>query len=219
MQKKIVVLGGSFNPPTVAHLKLMLGAVGELDAHRGIFVPSSHDYVYAKMNRQKRKKEVFSEQERLDMLKAMCGANERLTVETFEYGKSRKGRTYETLEHIQEEYPGAEVYFLLGADKLDVVSRWHRSREFLDRFKILAVKRGDFEPDSMILNNAFLGGKQDVFSFMEMPEGIEGISSSKVRELIRTKDEAVLEYLHPAVWQIIIKRGWASGLFRQEEIK
>ena len=39
---KIVVMGGSFNPPTIAHQRLLLGAVKELGADKGIFVPSSH---------------------------------------------------------------------------------------------------------------------------------------------------------------------------------
>ena len=50
---KIVVMGGSFNPPTVAHQRLLLGAVKELEANMGIFVPSSHTYVSIKMRRAK----------------------------------------------------------------------------------------------------------------------------------------------------------------------
>ena len=51
--QKIVVMGGSFNPPTIAHQRLLLGAVKELGADKGIFVPSSHTYVSIKMRRAK----------------------------------------------------------------------------------------------------------------------------------------------------------------------
>ena len=39
--KRIVVLGGSFNPPTSAHYKLIKRAVDELNADVGFFVPVS----------------------------------------------------------------------------------------------------------------------------------------------------------------------------------
>ena len=54
MHEQIIVLGGSFNPPTIAHLRLLLGAVNALGADKGIFVPSSQGYVKSKMKRAKR---------------------------------------------------------------------------------------------------------------------------------------------------------------------
>ena len=38
--RKIVVMGGSFNPPTIAHQRLLVGAVKELGADTDIFVIS-----------------------------------------------------------------------------------------------------------------------------------------------------------------------------------
>ena len=43
MTNRIVVMGGSFNPPTVAHLKLMLAAINAVDACQGVFVPTAHE--------------------------------------------------------------------------------------------------------------------------------------------------------------------------------
>lgn len=50
---RIVVMGGSFNPPTLAHLRLMLAAVEAVGAEKGLFVPSNHEYVRKKMLRQR----------------------------------------------------------------------------------------------------------------------------------------------------------------------
>ena len=49
--KKIVVLGGSFNPPTIAHEKLMEASMKAINADLGIFVPSSDKYVTRKMKK------------------------------------------------------------------------------------------------------------------------------------------------------------------------
>lgn len=63
--RKLIVMGGSFNPPTMAHRRLLLGAVKALGADRGIFVPSSHAYVSIKMRRARLPKEVLREEVRL----------------------------------------------------------------------------------------------------------------------------------------------------------
>lgn len=35
---KIVVMGGSFNPPTVAHIKMMRSALDQLGAEKGFWI-------------------------------------------------------------------------------------------------------------------------------------------------------------------------------------
>ena len=46
---RIVVMGGSFNPPTVAHQVLMKTAMTAVDANLGYFVPVSDAYLRRKM--------------------------------------------------------------------------------------------------------------------------------------------------------------------------
>ena len=70
--KKIVVMGGSFNPPTIAHQKMLLYVVEKLGAEKGIFVPSPYNYVYAKMERAGMSEETIPDEVRLERLEAMC---------------------------------------------------------------------------------------------------------------------------------------------------
>ena len=72
MTNRIVVMGGSYNPPTVAHLKLMLAAVEAVDACQGIFVPTAHEYVAKKMKKQRCPQDVLSESIRVAMLESFC---------------------------------------------------------------------------------------------------------------------------------------------------
>jgi nicotinic acid mononucleotide adenylyltransferase len=44
-KKKIIVMGGSFNPPTLAHYKLMKEAVKALGSDFGFFVPQGRLYI------------------------------------------------------------------------------------------------------------------------------------------------------------------------------
>lgn len=204
---KIVVMGGSFNPPTIAHQRLLQDAVNELGADKGIFVPSSHTYVSIKMRRAKLPKEVLREDVRLRMLNAMCGDDSRLTVDDCEFHRIEKGYTYESMEAIQSKYPDAELYFLAGGDKVSVISRWHRIREFLARFKILVVKRDGDDPEMGLRENPFLGQHLDRFQIIPMPEGLEGISSSAVRDKLRNGEPGVEDMLHPKVWELLQENG------------
>ena len=207
MNPVIVVMGGSFNPPTMAHQRLLLGAVNELGADKGIFVPSSHTYVSIKMRRAKLPKEVLREDVRLRMVKAMCEDDPRLTVDDCEFHRTEKGYTYESMETIQKKFPEAELYFLAGGDKVSVISRWHRIREFLERFKILVVKRDEDDPETGLRENPFLREHLDRFQIIPAPDGLEGISSSVVRDKLRNGELGAEEMLHPRVWEILKENG------------
>ena len=65
MMEKVVVMGGSFNPPTLAHLRLMVSAMDAVSASRGIFVPTAHAYVLKKMKRMNCPQDTLSEAIRL----------------------------------------------------------------------------------------------------------------------------------------------------------
>lgn len=99
----IIVMGGSFNPPTVAHLKLMQTALNQLPEsngteNRGIFVPSSDAYVSRKMGNQQGDgdKTVLPESLRMEMLERFKSHDRRISVD------SRELRTTEVRGHSPE---------------------------------------------------------------------------------------------------------------------
>ena len=207
MKETIVVMGGSFNPPTIAHQRLLLAAVEALGADRGIFVPASHRYVCIKMRRAKRPGEVLAEPVRFRMLEAVAMEDSRLMVDDCEYRRNEKGYTYETMETIQEKYPDATLYFLAGGDKVSAISRWHRNREFLERFRIVVMGRDGEDPRKALEENPFLSQHLDRFTVVAAPRGLEGISSSAVRDSLRENEPGWEEMLHPAVRQILVENG------------
>lgn len=207
MNERIIVMGGSFNPPTIAHQRLLLGAVNALGADKGIFVPSSHAYVKTKMKRAKHPEETLIEYLRLKMLTAMAEDDPRLTVDDLEFHRKGKGYTYETMLEVQEKYPDATLYFLAGGDKVDIFPRWHRINEFLERFHIIVIKRDGEDPEAAIEANDFLRSHKDKFHVIEAPEGIEGISSSAVRDKLREGEPGAEKLCHPKVWKLIQENG------------
>lgn len=198
MNRKIVVLGGSFNPPTIAHEKILLSAVQELSADIGIFVPSSDAYVRRKMNRQK-DSIIFSEDERQQMLNAICSSHENLQVNTIEYETSSySGHTFETLMSIQKENPGDEIYFIFGSDKLTNFTRWSTYEEFVTQFKIILFERKDDDIKMQIAENPKLAKHTDAFAILPAITGIQDISSSAIRKALKNNEDCTT-FMNPNV--------------------
>ena len=71
MTDRIVVLGGSFNPPTIAHLKTIQAAMDAVGACRGLFMPTSQASVARKMKKQRCPQDTLGEELRLAMLESL----------------------------------------------------------------------------------------------------------------------------------------------------
>ena len=196
--KIMVVMGGSFNPPTLAHYTLMREAVDALDAWRGVFVPVSDAYLKRKMRRCT-PPVVLSPAMRVSMLRSMC-ADSRMTVCEKEIG-TVEARTMPTLMELQEENPDAEIYFLLGADKLDLLTHLSSHRGFLDMFKVALYARDKTGITDMLKEDDVLSRYLHRIVLLPQPEGTDAVSSSKVRERMLA-GEPYEDMLCPGVWEL-----------------
>ena len=202
--KTIVVLGGSFNPPTKAHVKLLESAVDQLGASFGIFVPSSHNYVARKMSKQKEFKKLYSEETRLSMLKAICDEHPSLRVNTCEYGDDGRGHTYDTLCKIQKKFPDYKLIFVIGADKLTIVPRWRNGEAFFENFEFAVTHRSDINMEKVISNNPVLTKYKHIFHEITVDESVSNISSTAARKYIEQhKTEQLTDILCPSTMEFI----------------
>ena len=204
-QKKAVVMGGSFNPPTIAHEQLLKAAVEAIGADYGIFAPASQPYV-AKKLKKKERHWVMEDRLRLEMLHAICAGDPRLRVDESEM--QADCRTFETMCLIQEKLPDVKLFFLMGMDKLYAVPRWHEIEAFVERFDFLVVQRGQPPLEKVLEGNDFLRAHRDAFHTFQAPEGLSEISSSALRSGLRAKDNSVRAWLRPEVWSILEKNGY-----------
>ena len=203
MAKSIVVMGGSFNPPTIAHHKLMKAAMEQLGANKGIFVPVSAKYLQRKMRKAGFPDEVLSEETRIAMLRAMCEEDSRLEIEDVEMKHPKGWYTLETMRYVQEKYPGAEVVCLAGSDKLEIFANAHRMIEFTNSFCYGVVTRDGDDPDAILRKNPEAWARRDRFRTIKAPEGVDGVSSTAIREWLRTGEGDVSDMLHPKVMELV----------------
>lgn len=192
IEKKLIVFGGAFNPPTKAHLKLALAAMKYIKAEKVVFVPVNDDY---------KKGDLISIVHRVNMLKTI--ENKTFQVFVSPSIDNRDPYTIETLRRIREEYGDYEIYFLMGADNLRQIETWHDYEALLKEFKLLVSQRDDLVIDEIINTIEVL--RKNAENIYEIPRAvIEKISSTLVRKLIGLRDRKFKSYISEPIYEYIL---------------
>ncbi|MBQ7000880.1 MAG: nicotinate-nicotinamide nucleotide adenylyltransferase [Oscillospiraceae bacterium] len=182
---------------------MMQSALDQLGAEKGFFVPTADKSLRRKMRRAGFPEEVFSEGIRMEMLSAMAEEDPRLEVTDVEFQNPKHWYAQETMGYIQQQYPEAELFFLIGSDNLENYARAFRLVEFLEKYRYAVVDRGDGDLDDILQEIPAAWERRDRFCYVTPPEGIENISSTLIREKVRNNEPGLEELLHPCVMDMI----------------
>ncbi len=191
-------MGGSFNPPTLAHYLLMKEAIDAVDADIGLFIPVSDAYLRRKMNHS-HPPVVLPPEMRVRMLQAMC-TDSRMAVCQKEIG-TIKPQTSATMQSLQSEYPDADIYFVMGDDKLELLASLAQKRDFLRQVKVILFSRRDAMTDETIRSSEMLSEHPGRILTLKRPREADGISSTIVRSRLMSGEECK-SLMHPGVWAL-----------------
>ena len=176
---KIAVLFGSFNPMTNAHISMLKTAVEALNADRGVFVATNGQYLKRKTVKIN---DAFylSEDERREIIERACEGEDKFSFATFELGGINPSR-FKTLSKLQKQYPDAEIYEVMGADKVHTLYKSSHAEDYLTQFKIAVIGRKGIDLAPMFAEQPILDAHRS--SFVMLPALTDGseISSTEVR--------------------------------------
>ena len=184
MKDRLVIFGGTFNPPTRAHLDIATEALYYLDAEKVLFVPVSDLY---------KKDDVEISYHRVNMLNLAIGNFRRLEIDFTEVDAIKLTYTYETIEKIKSQYQDKELFLLIGADNLEDFKNWKNQRSIMENCSLLVVNRNNSSIDEIIESNEILTEFKD--KIIEAPIEEIGISSTEVRNRIASGELKGLENL------------------------
>lgn len=140
--KKIGIMGGTFNPIHTGHLLLAQWAMEEAGLDGIIFMPTGHSYMKAAS-------EVLAGSERLAMTRLAISERDCFRCSDLEVSREGNSYTYETLENLQNMYPQAQLYFIVGADCLFSIEKWYRPEQIFKRCILLAASRSGMVMDKL----------------------------------------------------------------------
>ncbi len=137
--ERIGVFGGSFDPVHIGHLIIAQDAVEQLELDRLIFMPAA-------ISPHKQHCQPVEGRHRFEMLQLATENNLRFEVSDLELARGGISYTVETIEHLQVEHPGAELFFIVGLDSLVELHKWHRIDALLECCTVVPFGRGGEDP-------------------------------------------------------------------------
>lgn len=134
MVKKIVIFGGTFDPPHIEHINMAKACDDELSPDLFIVIPTFEPP-------HKRTLFCASPTDRIEMCRlSFCGMK-NVVISDYEIQNEGKSYTYLTVEHFAEVYPCADIYFLLGTDMLTSFDKWKFPDRILKKVKLVLCLR------------------------------------------------------------------------------
>ena len=115
---RIGIYGGSFNPVHFGHLTVAKTAIDDLQLDRLLIVPANISPFKVGADSSA---PLF---DRLALLKATFAPLAKAVVDERELNRGGVSYTIDTVREIKRENPDAELFFVLGADSLEGLSRW-----------------------------------------------------------------------------------------------
>lgn len=180
---RLGILGGSFDPPHVAHLAIASEACHAVGLERVLFVPAAAPPHKGSGGRT-------SAAVRLEMTSLAIDDDLRFTASGVEI---ERGLVYtvDTLRALGARYAGHDLVFILGSDSLLQLESWHEPEELLSLCSLAVAPRPGDAPEAIAGAAARWG--EDRVRLLDLP--LLGVSSSVVRE--RAARGRPIRYLVP----------------------
>lgn len=188
-QRRVGLLGGSFDPIHQAHLSLAHAAIHHAQLDEVQFIPAGQPWQRAKLK--------ASPIDRAAMVRLAIADQPGLRLNTMEV--ERQGATY-TIDTLRALPPGPAYHWLLGADQLENFCSWSHWDHIAEMVTLLVALRPQYDltiPPA--LQEMVTAGRAHVQS---LPFEPMTTSATRVRERL-AEGQSVVDDLSPAVIRYI----------------
>lgn len=184
---RIGVLGGTFDPPHYGHLIIAEQARDQLSLDRLL-------WVLAGVPPHKNSAEVTPVRHRRAMLELALeeAANPTFALSLVDVERPGPHYSVDMLSILSADFPGAELFFLIGADSLRDLPTWHQPHRLLRHARLAVLRRPGVEYDLQALE-ALIPGIKDNLVFVAAP--LIEIAANDIRA--RVANGKTIRYLVP----------------------
>jgi nicotinate-nucleotide adenylyltransferase len=184
---RLGIYGGTFDPVHLGHLLLARDALEQLRLDAVLFVPARRSPFKARQARA-------TDAQRLAMLRLALKGNGGFWLTRCDLDRPAPSYAFDTALDIGQAFPRATLFWLIGADQLPALHKWHRIGE-LRRLVTFALLPRVGEPGAPATSKAVLS--------LPRPRRID-ISATEIRH--RVKSRLPIDHLAPAPIAAYIKR-------------
>ncbi|WP_028561704.1 nicotinate-nucleotide adenylyltransferase [Paenibacillus pinihumi] len=171
---QVGLMGGTFDPIHYGHLLAAESAREACSLDEVWFIPSAHPPL--KPNSPK-----AGAKERLEMVYRAIDFQPHFRALDIELERETTSYTFDTIAELKELYPGREFFFIIGADRVNDLPKWHRIEELAKQVSFIALDR----PGTPILADQLPEYLQGRIRRCEMPQ--VDFSSTDIRQRVRER--------------------------------
>ena len=169
--KKLGILGGSFDPPHLGHLKISLESRKRFKLNKII-------WAITKKNPFK-KKSALNLKSRVDLSKKIVKKYSFIKIQHFE-NKIKSNRTIDLINYLTKKNKNTSMYLIMGADNLINFHKWLKWKKISEKCQIIVFDRMGFKSSSL---NSISYKKLSKNGLKFIKFNKVNISSSKLRNI------------------------------------
>jgi nicotinate-nucleotide adenylyltransferase len=170
------ILGGTFNPPHLAHMVCASEARAQLSLERVLLVPTG-------IPPHKAMDDEPGPMHRLEMCRLALGEHrDWLAVSAIEINRDGPSFTIDTLREINATHPGDELTFIVGGDMAWSLPAWQEPEAILELASVAVAERAGARREEVRARLAGMSGAHRI-SYIDVPR--LDISSSALRRRVR----------------------------------
>jgi nicotinate-nucleotide adenylyltransferase len=194
---RVGLLGGTFNPPHIAHLICAQEAIAGVGLDRVLFLP-----VHTPPHKPAPSDPGV--ERRLELCRLAVAGDERLGVSRVEADRPGPSYTVDTLRALHDETPEDELTFIVGGDMAHSLPGWREPEAVLELAALAVAERQGVLRADILERLSGVKGAAERVRFFDMPR--VDVSSSMIRE--RVAAGRPVRYLVPdAVAEHIAREG------------
>ncbi len=190
---KIGVLGGTFDPVHIGHLRMAESCIRKMGLDKIMFLPNGNPP-------HKTDKIITDKYHRLNMIRMATEGYEKFFVCDYEINKEDYSYSVETMRHLKEIY-GRDLYLIIGADSFYQIDKWYKYKELVSENSIIVLDRS---------YQGHEGITEDIYTFNKLYNAdvhlcnmpLVDISSTDIRDMIY-RDEDIKGFVPDRVYDYI----------------
>jgi nicotinate-nucleotide adenylyltransferase len=193
---RLGILGGTFDPPHIAHLVMAGQARSQLNLACVFMVPAGQPP-------HKLDRPVTPIEHRLAMTQLAIADDPSLALSRVEVDRPGPHYTADTLALLRAAHPDDELYLLIGSDSLRDLTAWRDPARVIAQARLAVMRRPDAEPDMRAMESALPGISARV-EWVDAPW--LDISSHDIQRRVRA-GLSIRHLVPAAVEQYIVEHG------------
>jgi len=138
--KKIGILGGTFDPAHIGHIKISREAKKKVKL----------DYIIWAITKKNpfKNESSLSLKSRINFAKKITKKERFIKIEFYE-NKIKSNKTIDLINHFKKINKKLDIYFIMGADNLINFHRWHKWKSISQKCNILVFDRQGYRAKSL----------------------------------------------------------------------